>query len=179
MNYFPSLLLFSFSQLSRIENGCKWSEHRTPTPTKETAAGAILKGHHRPKPEAAEPPTEERPDPKTPTRHPDKRQQERPRNDPNRPTEPPEAEPRQPDRTPAKLAAFPKSDRYRPRHNRQDNRPPWIVRRNGNKSRGHHHKRQRGNQRGSKPTTRADRTHRPLTTPKADKEHRTKNHDHV
>lgn len=49
--------------------------HPEPTPTRETAASAILKGHQRHTPEAAEPPTEERPDPKTPNHHQDKRQQ--------------------------------------------------------------------------------------------------------
>ena len=148
MNYFPSLLLFSFSLLSQFENGCKCrifrrvqytttpdtqtphpdqtrpqEAHPDQTPTQETAADAIPKGHHRPTPEAAEPPTTKRPDHKTPTRHPDKRQQERPRNDPNRPTEPPKAEPRHPDRTPANIVRNPiQPTRQPPALNSQERR---------------------------------------------------------
>lgn len=135
MNYFPSLLLFSFSLLSQIENGCKYvifadsviygTPHRphrphtrnrhtqnrhtqTATPTKETAAGAILKRHQRHTPEAAEPPTHTRPARNTQPDHQHERQSGQQR---TRPAATdggtPEAEPRQPDRTPANKARDP------------------------------------------------------------------------
>ena len=123
MNYFPSLLLFSFSLLSQIENGCKCgifrrvqyvttpdtqTPHPDQTPTKETVAGAILKGHQRHTPEAAEPPTHTRPARDTQPDHQHKRQSEPQR---TRPAATdggtPEAEPRHPDRTPANVARKP------------------------------------------------------------------------
>ena len=82
--------------------------HPDQTPTKGTVAGAILKGHHRPRPEAAEPPTHTRPARNTQPDHPHKRQSEPQR---TRPAATdggtPEAEPRHPDRTPAKIARKP------------------------------------------------------------------------
>ena len=130
MNCFPFLLLFSFSQLSQIENGCKCRifadgaicNHTTPTtptehpdqthpqeahpdqtPTIETVAGAILKGHQRHTPEATEPPTQARPARNTQPDHQHKRQSGQQRTRPEQTDGgTPEAAPRQPDRTPAK-----------------------------------------------------------------------------
>jgi len=134
--------------------------HPDQTPTKGTAAGAILEGHHRPTPEAAEPPR-----PKNdPTRHPDKRQQE---------------QPEQTGGTTKGRTEAPRQDtrQISPRTHTTDptTARPDRTRRNGNKPQGRHHKRQRGSDNpDSKPATRTNRTPRPATTPKADKEHPTK-----
>ena len=144
MNYFPSLLLFSFSLLSQIENGCKCMifatgaicNHTTPTtptthteqahpqeahpdrtPTKGTVADAILKGHQRHTPEAAEPPTKHRPARNT---QPDRQHKRRSGQQRTRPAAT--------DRTTKGSTEATRQDTRQispqTQYNRQDNRPP-------------------------------------------------------
>lgn len=164
--FFPSLLLFSFSLLSQIENGCKCivfvsgviCNHTTPTtptthpdqtrpqethpdqtPTIETITDAILKGHHRPRPEAAEPPTHTRPARNTQPDHPHKKAvrttANTTRSDRRRHTKGRTETPRQDTR------------QFSPQSYTTDKttaRPDIHTRGNGNKPQSNHHRRQSG-----------------------------------